>query len=139
MKRATNKSSKDLNKSSVNVAGEFQTERESDRFFHAKLKVFEEIETDQESSGSSEDMESPRSVSKVRKWPVNNLSVRVHSQILKIREEDSHLGEDVVGEYCLISARDNVAGHGDVAVVLFSRPTLPASPLGGKAAIKLVH
>ncbi|KAK1374362.1 hypothetical protein POM88_030555 [Heracleum sosnowskyi] len=55
------------------------------------------MEADQESSGSSEDIESPRSV--VRKWPAY-----VHSQVLRIREEDSLIGEDVA---------ENVKNHND--------------------------
>ncbi|KAI8020005.1 Cyclin-dependent kinase G-1 [Camellia lanceoleosa] len=38
-------------------------------------------------------MESPRSVAKFGQWIPKN-DVYVHSQILRIREEDSHLGED---------------------------------------------
>lgn len=58
----------------------------------------------------------------------------VHSQILRIREEDSHLGEDFN-----LGTKDN--GHlyhqyhdlhSEMDVVLFSRPILPSSPLSGK-------
>ncbi|KAA8547995.1 hypothetical protein F0562_004424 [Nyssa sinensis] len=44
------------------------SEREADRILNGKLKVFMELETDQESIGSSEDTESPRSVAKVGQW-----------------------------------------------------------------------
>lgn len=68
--------------------------------FHAKWKAAfdkEMMEADQESAGSSEDIESPRSV--VRKWPAY-----VHSQVLRIRVEDSLIGEDVA---------ENVKNHND--------------------------
>ncbi|KVI02491.1 hypothetical protein Ccrd_019168 [Cynara cardunculus var. scolymus] len=104
------------------------------------LKIFEESETDRESYGSSsEDMEnySPKSVvSKVRKWPVSTVKDIfgrrcVHSQIVRIRAEDSHLGEDI-GE-CLI-AKISGAGHDLVDDIVFSRP---ASPLSGKVSPRI--
>ncbi|KAI3665885.1 hypothetical protein L6452_44520 [Arctium lappa] len=105
------------------------------------LKAFEEFETDRESYGSSssEDVEnySPKSVvSKVRKWPMPAVAVKdirrcvVHSQIVRIRSEDSHLGEDI-GE-CLI-AKVYGAGYDLVDDMIFSRS---ASPLSGKASPK---
>ncbi|WP_407803825.1 hypothetical protein, partial [Staphylococcus aureus] len=47
--------------------------------------------TDDDSAGSSEEVESPRSVGRWRR-PSRKVAY-VHSQILRIREEDSHLGE----------------------------------------------
>ncbi|XP_052197127.1 uncharacterized protein LOC127804313 [Diospyros lotus] len=98
-----------------------------------------EMEVDQESAASSEEMESPRSVAKVGRWTAKKIA-SVHSQVLKIREEDSHLGEDIAEHF---SAKDKIAGHphhlaSRVDVVLFSRPILPASPLGGKTTVKNV-
>uniref|UniRef100_A0A2N9I4M9 Uncharacterized protein n=1 Tax=Fagus sylvatica TaxID=28930 RepID=A0A2N9I4M9_FAGSY len=58
----------------------------------------------------------------------------VHSQILKIREEDSHLGE----EFCL-GVKDNSHHHADsqMAMVIFARPS---SPLSGKTTtVKAFH
>ncbi|KAI3452318.1 hypothetical protein Pfo_008983 [Paulownia fortunei] len=82
------------------------------------------LEMDQKSYGpSAEEVESrpPRSVAKmvVEKWKGRSYKVHAHSQILRIRAEDSHLGEDKIG-----------AAH----FMLFSRPILPASPLSGKTA-----
>lgn len=102
-----------------------------------KWKVFTEVETDQESGGSSEEFESPKSVTKVWRWRKS-----VHNQVLRIREEDSHLGEDI-GEG--LSAKDKLASASahhvasQMDVVLFSRPILPSSPLGSKTAIKASH
>lgn len=73
-------------------------------------KMVEEVET--ESSGSSEaETESPRSVGR---WTAKE---RVHSQVLKIREED----------LCVLENRP----HG-LSLFLISRPSLPCSPLSGK-------
>uniref|UniRef100_A0A5B7BJ16 Uncharacterized protein n=1 Tax=Davidia involucrata TaxID=16924 RepID=A0A5B7BJ16_DAVIN len=116
----------------------FSEEREADRSFYGKSKVFMELETDQESIGSSEDMESPRSIAKVGQWTTRKIA-NVHSQILRIREEDSHLGEDI-GEG--LSAKDKLADHHvapHMDVMLVSRPILPASPLGGKTVIKTLN
>ncbi|PQQ20394.1 uncharacterized protein Pyn_32675 [Prunus yedoensis var. nudiflora] len=56
--------------------------------------VHEEME--QDSGGSSEEMESPRSVGRWRRKAKREGSV--HSQILRIREEDAHLGESTNSE-----------------------------------------
>lgn len=69
----------------------------------------------------------------------------VHSQILKIREEDSHLGEDFglrLKEYSHhhhhLYHHDRDRDHDDddvesaMEVVMFTKPTLPSSPLSGK-------
>ncbi|CAH1420798.1 unnamed protein product [Lactuca virosa] len=79
------------------VAGDFR-----DRTTMTTLKVLKEIETDQESNASSsEDMEfySPKSVV-AKKWPVTTKEVnvsraRVHDPIVRIRTEDSQIGEDI--------------------------------------------
>ncbi|OAY29832.1 uncharacterized protein LOC110601248 [Manihot esculenta] len=105
------------------------------------VKEFTEAEMDTESRGSSE--ESPKSVGK---WRRNISNIRfVHNQVLRIREEDLHLGEDI-GEG--LSAKDKVmnAGFGQntqlgrvasvVDMVLFSRPILPCSPLSGKTTVR---
>ncbi|XP_057969408.1 uncharacterized protein LOC131158554 [Malania oleifera] len=113
-----------------------------------KVKMWAEVETDQESWGSSEETESPKSVAKVRQW--RKKIANVHSQVLRIREEDSHLGEDI-GEG--LSTKDHkvmgcahhhlhlhhhqVAPHMDL--MLFSRPILPSSPLSGKTPVKALH
>lgn len=99
-------------------------------------RMWTEDVDDQESGGSSEEFESPKSVAKVGKWTKNNACV--HSQVLRIREEDLHLGEDI-GEG--LSAKDKVSSpHHHVSsqmdVVLLSRPILPSSPLSGKTPIK---
>lgn len=66
----------------------------------------------------------------------------VHSQILKIREEDSHLGEDFGlrlkehSHHHHHHDRDRDHDDDDVEsameVVMFTKPTLPSSPLSGK-------
>ncbi|CAL5325073.1 unnamed protein product [Camellia sinensis] len=113
------------------------SDRKVDRRSCGMSKVFDaEVETDQESIGSSEEIESPRSVSKLGQWTPKKV-FHVHSQILRIREEDLHIGEDI-GEG--LSAKDKISGNhhhhqlasSHVDVVLFSRPILPASPLSGK-------
>ena len=104
------------------------------------LKSRKEIidpETDQESIESSEEVDSPRSVAKLGRWGPKKV-VYVHSQVLRIREEDSHLG-DGIGECS--SARDKACSyhhpplaspHMDFMIV--SKTNLPASPLSGKTA-----
>ncbi|XP_010029296.2 uncharacterized protein LOC104419356 [Eucalyptus grandis] len=98
---------------------------------------------DAESGGSPVEVESPRSLA--GKWMrrAEKELARLHSQVLRIREEDLHLGEDI-GEG--LSAKDKVSsssssGGAAVAVavaasradvVVFSRPNLPCSPLSGK-------
>ncbi|GJX27740.1 hypothetical protein Tco_0235819 [Tanacetum coccineum] len=98
----------------------------------SNVKVFEQFETDRDSS-SSDDMESysPKSVVlKVNKWP-SVKERRVRNQIERIRLEDSHLGEDI-GE-CLVAYKVCGSDVVDVNVVIFSRP---ASPLSGKAVAR---
>ncbi|KAI8018826.1 hypothetical protein LOK49_LG04G03820 [Camellia lanceoleosa] len=116
------------------IGGKRFSEREFDRRLYAKPnpKVCgTEIETDQESVGLSKEMESPRSVSKFGQWTLKN-DVYVHSQILRIREEDSHLGEDF-GEVSGSAHHHHlVSSHMDV--MIFSTPILPASPLSGKTS-----
>lgn len=122
-------------------------DREGDGVLCRKLKE-EMVETDGESTaGSSEDMESsPRSVvvlNKRRKWRGYNKKVQkkdvcVHSQILRIREEESLIGEDVadtlndVVDHCNDDTTkltcDNIDQHFNVML----RPVRPASPLSGK-------
>ncbi|PIN24487.1 hypothetical protein CDL12_02775 [Handroanthus impetiginosus] len=73
------------------------------------------VEMDQESNGSSaEEEESPPSVDK---WEGRSFKVQAHSQIMRIRAEDSYLGED---------------NFGFMHFFLYSRPILRASPLGGR-------
>ncbi|KAM2014701.1 uncharacterized protein LOC126583697 [Malus sylvestris] len=81
---------------------------------------------DEDSAGSSEEMESPRSVGRWRRGTTKKTGCVLHSQILRIREEDSHLGEStaLIGA-AAASGKDY---HG-IDVVLFARPILPSSPL----------
>ncbi|KAL0784651.1 hypothetical protein Bca101_000896 [Brassica carinata] len=93
-------------------------------------KMVEEVET--ESSGSSEaETESPRSVGRWGAAPVTGKTgkERVHSQVLKIREEDlCALVEDK-------AANGRFVQHPRrLSFVLISRPNLPCSPLSGKVA-----
>ncbi|KAM3713813.1 hypothetical protein ACJW31_01G284600 [Castanea mollissima] len=84
----------------------------------------------------------------------------VHSQILKIREEDSHLGEDFgLGlkehshhhhhhHHLYHHDHDRDRDHDDdvesaTEVVMFTKPILPSSPLSGKTTttttVKSLH
>lgn len=107
------------------------------------VSVVMEVESG-ESSTEEAEVESPRSVV----VPMKKKAERVHSQVLRIREEDSHLGEDFVS--CdKEKNNDVVCGGGASAggfyekgrrrrynVVLVSRPILPCSPLSGKNNVK---
>ena len=141
VKIANSSGGSDLEK---NVFSPVERESDRDRNVYGKVKVCGgEVETDQESNGSwSEDMDnSPRSVvaRAVRRWPAVK-DVNVHSQILRIREEESHIG-DGIGEGLSKDHHHHhhVTSHMDV--VVFRRPILPASPLsGGKTtAVKMLH
>nr|XP_017234273.1 PREDICTED: uncharacterized protein LOC108208265 [Daucus carota subsp. sativus] len=97
--------------------------------FYAKCKALggEILDADQESACSSEDNESPRSV--VRKGP------NVHNQVLRIREEDSLIGEDVAEN--LINKNYNnrrrctkAVDRDHVFVSSHAPVPRPASPLG---------
>ena len=96
-----------------------------------------------ESSTEEAEVESPRSVVVQMKKKVE----RVHSQLLRIREEDSHLGEDFIGgdkeNKNHVVCKGGVGGGGfhekrrrRVNVVLVSRQILPCSPLSGKNNVK---
>ncbi|KAF8106218.1 hypothetical protein N665_0145s0032 [Sinapis alba] len=88
----------------------------------AGKKMVEEVET--ESSGSSEaETESPRSVGR---WTAKE---RVHSQVLKIREED----------LCVLENRPYLHHPHGLSLFLM-RPNLPCSPLSGKVrSVKAVQ
>ena len=128
--------------SSVVVAGEKKADRSvSVLKSNNKLIMQSEAEMEQESGeSSSEEVESPRSVSRWRRRRRNNNNKNnktekelIHSQILRIREEDSHLGEDY-GESRVAPLSSTLN------VVVFSRPILPCSPLGGKTTtVKALH
>ncbi|CAN6811184.1 unnamed protein product [Brassica oleracea] len=98
-------------------------------------KMAEEVET--ESSGSSEaETESPRSVGRWGAAPVTRKTgkERVHSQVLKIREEDlCVLVEDK-------AANGRFVQHPRrLSFVLISRPNLPCSPLSGKTLVEAFY
>lgn len=116
-------------------------------------KAYKEVETDQESVESSDDTESPRSVAKIADW--RKKLVYVHYQIRRIREEDSHLGEDIgeginakekinsIGDWCDIG-HHNPHSHPyhnrvnpQMNVYIISRPILPSSPLSRKNTITI--
>lgn len=115
--------------------------------FHSP-KTYKEVETDQESIGSSEETESPKSVAKVADW--RKKLAYVHYQIRRIREEDLHLREDIgegfnakekitsIEDWCDVRVNNpphslhNHRVSSQMNVVIFSRPILPSSPLGGK-------
>ncbi|KAL4366900.1 hypothetical protein GQ457_05G010130 [Hibiscus cannabinus] len=94
------------------------------------------------SSTEEVEAESPRSVVVEMKRKAE----RVHSQILRIREEDSHLGEVLIGRDnenendVVVVVRARGGFHEQrrrrVSLVLLSRPILPCSPLSGKNNVK---
>ncbi|CAN4082585.1 unnamed protein product [Withania somnifera] len=59
------------------------------------------------------------------------MNAYIHSQIMRIREEDSQLGEDIAKKF-----RQRIFDQDVASVLILSRPMLPASPLSGKTAIK---
>ncbi|KAJ0099152.1 hypothetical protein Patl1_22186 [Pistacia atlantica] len=96
----------------------------------------EATDVEQESGGSSteEVEESPRSVAMFRRY--------VHNQVLRVKEEELLLREDIDGEGCCLNTNikdrkkiDSCFHERQVKFVVFSRPTttiLPCSPLSGK-------
>ncbi|XVF58251.1 hypothetical protein PTKIN_Ptkin07bG0049500 [Pterospermum kingtungense] len=94
-----------------------------------------------ESSTEEAEVEWPRSVVVQMKKKVE----RVHSQVLRIREEESQIGEEFVGNVKEINNSDVVCGGVShekrrrprrVNFVIVSRPILPCSPLSGKNSLK---
>ncbi|WMV17436.1 hypothetical protein MTR67_010821 [Solanum verrucosum] len=59
------------------------------------------------------------------------MNAYIHSQIMRIRAEDSQLGEDIAKKL-----RQRVVDQDVASVFMLSKPMLPASPLGGKTPIK---
>ncbi|KAK8644313.1 hypothetical protein V6N13_123623 [Hibiscus sabdariffa] len=110
-----------------------------------------EVESGDSSTEESE-LESPRSVVLQMNKKLDRLVL--HSQVLRIREEDSFLGEDLVaadknqvdfggdavgdgGVGGVLG--DNNTGRRRVDVVLVSKPILPSSPLSGKNGVENGH
>ncbi|KAK4367536.1 hypothetical protein RND71_011328 [Anisodus tanguticus] len=62
------------------------------------------------------------------------MNAYIHSQVMRIRAEDSQLGEDIAKKL-----RERVVDQDVASVLMLSRPMLPASPLSGKTAIKSAH
>ncbi|KAK8653360.1 hypothetical protein V6N13_127367 [Hibiscus sabdariffa] len=100
-----------------------------------------QVESEYSSTEETEaEVESPRSVVVEMKRKAE----RVHSQILRIREEDSHLGEVLIGRDeenendVVIVVRGGFLEQRRrrVSLVLLSRPILPFSPLSGKNNVK---
>ncbi|WCJ20783.1 hypothetical protein M5689_002990 [Euphorbia peplus] len=94
------------------------------------MKEYVEADVASESGSEEYSGESPRSVGK---WRVNKLGV-VHNQVLKIMEEDSHLGEDIIKDNIINGQIRFVSSAVDV--MLSSRLILPSSPLSGKTPVK---
>lgn len=95
----------------------------------AGSRLGSEAETDTESGASStEEGESPRSVAM---WRGRKAAAAgcLHSQVLRVMEEDLHLGEDTV-----TSGTSGGASRLDHHIVILSRPILPCSPLGKKGS-----
>ncbi|KAF5177573.1 hypothetical protein FRX31_032840 [Thalictrum thalictroides] len=118
----------------------------------AKLKGFAEFDNNSESCGSSsaEEFDSPKSVWKSDAWKeVEGRFIILHHQVLKIRHEDLHLGEDIGEGFNtkekLVSNQlksnleaffreENKNKSSVHSEFIFSKPFLHASPLGGKTA-----
>ncbi|OMP10133.1 hypothetical protein COLO4_04788 [Corchorus olitorius] len=103
-------------------------------------RVIMEVESE-DSSTEEMEAESPRSVVAVAEIKNYKKAERVHSQVLRIREEDSHLGEDFFGDDKEISnnnKNDGICGgfrprcRVVVSFTRLTRPILPCSPLSGK-------
>ncbi|KAJ4707469.1 Integrin beta-like protein [Melia azedarach] len=96
------------------------------------------LEADQESGGSSTEeaeaeVESPKSVAKFGRKKFGRF---VHSQILRVKEEELLLKEDIDGEGCLNNKerkKSDCYQERHVNVIVFARPILPSSPLSGKS------
>ncbi|KAK4766301.1 hypothetical protein SAY87_007943 [Trapa incisa] len=89
-----------------------------------------EAETDTESGASStEEGESPRSVTMWRRRKATAEGC-LHSQVLKVMEEDLHLGDDTVVNGATIGEAPRVHHR----IVILSRQILPCSPLGSKVS-----
>ncbi|KAL2528734.1 uncharacterized protein Fot_21335 [Forsythia ovata] len=88
------------------------------------------VEMDGDSNGSwTEEVESPRSVAPSdRGGGGKNINSYIHSQILRIIAEDSHIGADI-GE-------GNSGSHQFSHIMVVSRPI---SPLSGQTAIRTAH
>ncbi|KAJ4960170.1 hypothetical protein NE237_020080 [Protea cynaroides] len=98
-----------------------------------RFSCLKQQEDDRERERSSE----TKSGEKEEYW-MKNIEI-VHHQILKIREEDSHLGQEI---------REGLSTKEKLAVLqltsqmdsfILSRPILPSSPLSGRTAIKMLH
>lgn len=141
---AAYKSSRDQHNSrALPIAGKVMLNH--DPGFYSKWEAFgDKIEADQKSVGSSQNIQSPRSVVAVlRKWPTStainkDIKMNVHSEVLKIREEDSHIGEDVA--VYLSTEKSNDCQYQNIDVwILSDRPILPPSPLSRKAEKSADH
>ncbi|GAV72342.1 hypothetical protein CFOL_v3_15830 [Cephalotus follicularis] len=104
-------------------------------------KIGEKAETESTTSSmEEEENESPKSVQSWGRKRKEEVVKKLHNQVLKIREEDSNIGQDI-GE------KDKVHGGyttNPVDLVFFTRPILPCSPLSGKTTsatttVKALH
>ncbi|TYH01025.1 hypothetical protein ES288_A09G024300v1 [Gossypium darwinii] len=102
-----------------------------------------------DSSTEEAELESPRSVVLQMKKKLDRV---LHSQVLRIRQEDSHLGQDFIAAGDKAINKNQVVFGGDVNgggggvftentrrrlnLVLVSKPVLPSSPLSGKNSVK---
>lgn len=122
----------------VKEADKMMTKR---RVFGGEVDNMMMMDRESSSTGgsSSDEMESPKSVLviKVRRR-LSSCSYskekkmagmsREHSQILRIRYEDSHVGEDISEALSLFAKKDH---RHFASLLVFSKPNLPSSPLGG--------
>ena len=113
------------NRNQIEIREMMEEVRRSMLFVSSKEKKACTDEREEDSAGSSEEMESPRSVGRWRRRTTKEGCV-MHSQVLRIREEDSHLGESTVPIGAAAAAGKDYHG---MDVVLFARPILPSSPL----------
>ncbi|KAF9591021.1 hypothetical protein IFM89_001231 [Coptis chinensis] len=106
-----------------------------------------EYDSEHESGGSSEEFtESPKSVWKTDESKESRGLRVVHHQVLRIREEDSHLGEDIgegLSTLAFLHMKSNfdafLKENNNNSELLVLKSSLPSSPLKGKTAIKAFH
>ncbi|KAL5724954.1 hypothetical protein ACHQM5_008154 [Ranunculus cassubicifolius] len=106
-----------------------------------KMKRFTEFDTESSGSSASEDFDSPKSV---WKNDLRDVHPVVHHQVLKIRAEDSHLGEDIRDKLVFVHLKSNLEAffkennnnnnhQQSNSELFFGKPMLPASPLSGRS------
>ncbi|KAK2654985.1 hypothetical protein Ddye_008037 [Dipteronia dyeriana] len=89
-------------------------------------------EADESSGSSAEEAESPKSVARIARKKV--VEQFMHNQILRVKEEEMMFYTEDIGKRSLSKETPETDRYTkrEVDVVVFSRQTLPCSPLSGK-------